>query len=364
MHLHVIQIADILGVYGLSFIIVLLNGLICHVFFDHQGKSKGILGWNIFIASLLVGGTFIYGHYRLSEDRQEEQSQQSINAVIVQANIDQSIKWDPAYQTQTMETYKRLTRKGYDSNPKLVVWPETSAPFFFQDNKRSHDIFSLVEESGALLAFGSPAYRRISGMTRYYNRAYLLAPDDHLIRYYDKLHLVPFGEYVPLKRFLFFIKRLVPAAGDFEAGDKIETMNYGSLSIGILICFEAIFPELARAHAKEGANILFNLTNDAWFGMTSAPYQHLSMAVFRAVENRLPMIRAANTGFSAFIDPCGKISATSSLFTEEILKSSVNISNLPLTFYTRFGDLFAFSLLVVSVIKILSCMRRKRIRER
>ena len=135
-----------------------------------------------------------------------------------------------------------------------------------------------------------------------------------------------------------------------------------NLSIGVLICFEAIFPELSRAHVRKGANILVNLTNDAWFGMTSAPYQHLSMAVFRAVENKRPMIRAANTGFSAFIGPQGKITSVGSLFNEEILKATLDISKKPpLTFYTRFGDVFALCLFVISLIKILSCVRQKRI---
>jgi apolipoprotein N-acyltransferase len=256
-----------------------------------------------------------------------------------------------------METYKRLTRKGYDFQPQLIVWPETSVPFFFQDNERfSPTIFSLAQEAGAVVVFGSPAYEQTDEGINYYNRAYLLAPGDRSLKYYNKVHLVPFGEYVPLKKFLFFIKRLVPAAGDFKAGDKIEPINHSPFSVGIIICFEAIFPELARAYARGGANILLNLTNDAWFGMTSAPYQHLSMAVFRAVENRIPMIRAANTGFSAFINHHGKIISLSPLFTENVLNGSVDIPNFPLTFYARFGDLFAFSLLMVSFIKILSSL--------
>jgi len=190
----------------------------------------------------------------------------------------------------------------------------------------------------------------------------LVTPDDRPLQYYDKVHLVPFGEYVPLKRFLFFLNRLVSGAGDFKPGDKIVTLNHGGLSIGMLICFEAIFPELARAHARQGANILVNLTNDAWYGMTSAPYQHFIMSVFRAVENRMPMIRAANTGFSAFIEPQGKITTRSSLFTEEILDASLDISRPPLTFYARFGDLFAFTALIVSLMRILSSLRHKLLR--
>jgi len=226
-------------------------------------------------------------------------------------------------------------------------------PFFFQNNiKFSPRVFKISKESGADLIFGSPAYIKEKNGIRYYNRAYLLSPTGTVSGYYDKVHLVPFGEYVPLKRFLPFVQRLVQAAGDFASGKKIEPLKLHDFSAGILICFEVIFPELARIQAKKGAKILINLTNDAWFGMTSAPYQHLCMSVFRAVENGRPLIRAANTGFSAFIGPQGKIITRSDLFMEEILTQEVRLSNSSMRFYTLYGDVFAFSLLIISLIKV------------
>ena len=293
-----------------------------------------------------------YGHHRLSEGRDPNKKRQVLRAVIVQGNIDQSLKWNPAYQVKTLETYLRLTRGNYNFEPDLIVWPETSVPFFFQDNSElSRKLPSMVQESKALLLFGSPGYKRTSGTVKYYNRAYLIAPDGNPPQSYDKVHLVPFGEYVPFKKLLSFINRLVSAAGDFAAGEEIVTMNHEDLSMGVLICFEAIFPEIARVHTTQGANILINITNDAWFGKTSAPYQHLAMAIFRAVENRRPLIRSANTGFSALIGSQGKIIARGNLFCEETLNVSSDISNSGLTFYTRYGDIFAFSMLLISLIK-------------
>jgi apolipoprotein N-acyltransferase len=359
-HLYLIQIADLCGVYGLSFLIVLLNGFIYRLLFRHHPKPNHALRWEILVVILVAGGTLAYGHYRLSEAQKGEKSRRQLNVAVIQGNIDQSLKWNIAYQTKTMETYQRLTLAAYDFKPELIVWPETSVPFFFQSNVEfSSEMSLLAKESGSVLIFGSPAYTRLHEMTKYYNRAYLITPDEHPPQYYDKVHLVPFGEYVPLRNYLSFIHRLVPAAGDFEAGDKIVPLNHGNFSLGILICFEAIFPELARAHAREGANILVNLTNDAWFGMTSAPYQHLSMAVFRSVENRLPMIRAANTGFSAFIGAQGKIVALSTLFEEDVLNAPVRISASPLTFYTRYGDILVFSLLAIALCKIFSSLWKK-----
>ena len=365
-HLSLIQISDILGVYGLSFLIVLVNGLIYHLLFQLQNKNKkernGSLRWEILLTSLLVIGTLIYGRYRLSERPAENVSHKTIKAVIVQGNIDQSLKWDPAYQAKTLETYRRLTRENYDFKPDLIVWPETSVPFFFQDNVAlSTELVSMANESGAAMVFGSPAYKRTAGTINYYNRAYLISPDGRPPQHYDKVHLVPFGEYVPLKTLLSFVNRLVSAAGDFAEGEEIVTLKHESLSIGVLICFEAIFPEIARIHTQKGANILVNITNDAWFGKTSAPYQHLAMAVFRAVENRRPLIRSANTGFSAFIGAQGKIIARGDLFCEETLKDSMDISNSASTFYTRFGDIFAFSMLIFSLIKISSFLWKRKI---
>jgi apolipoprotein N-acyltransferase len=358
---YLIQIADLCGVYGLSFLIVIVNGLLFTLFFKNHARSNAFFKWEILFTALIVIGTLAYSHYRLFEEPIREQPRQYVGTLIVQGNIDQSIKWDPAYQAETMATYQRLTRTGYSFNPDLIVWPETSAPFFFQDNAEfSPMIFSVVKESQAALIFGSPAYELVGRMINYYNRAYLITPDNLFPQHYDKVHLVPFGEYIPLKKLLSFLHRLVPAAGDFVSGDKIAPLKYKGLSIGILICFEAIFPELARAQTRGGADILVNLTNDAWFGMTSAPYQHLAMVVFRAVENRRPMIRAANTGFSAYIEPKGKIVALSSLFREEVLEASVNISDRPLTVYTRFGDIFAFFLLVICLLKILSLLWHKK----
>ena len=360
-HLNLIQIADLFGVYGISFFIILINVLIYHLFFKNRHETKISLKFEIFIVALITGGILGYGQYRLFETHSKKQSHQIIKVAAIQGNIDQSIKWDSAYQNRTMEIYQRLTRKIYDFKPDLIVWPETSVPFFFQNNSKfSPEVLSVTKESGAALVFGSPAYRYIGEIKRYYNRAYLITPDNDPPRFYDKVHLVPFGEYVPLKKFLFFINRLVPAAGDFDSGKKIVTLNYRDLRIGVLICFEAIFPEISRAQTKAGADLLVNLTNDAWFGLTNAPYQHLSMAVLRAVENRRPMIRAANTGFSAFVSPEGEIYALSTLFNEEALKASVDISGSHSTFYTRLGDLFALLLLVISIIKIISscCARR------
>ena len=364
--LYLIQISDLFGVYGVSFLIVFANGLIFRVLTRRHHESNAPLKWGFPLLFIVLTGALIYGHHHLSGRRAGEKGGHNINAAIIQANINQSLKWDPAYQKETIRTYQRLTRSTSSFKPQLIVWPETSLPFFFQDSQEfSPKIFSLADKSGATLVFGSPAYKRVRGAIKYYNRAYMITPEVQQVQYYDKTHLVPFGEYVPLKKYIPFISNLVQAAGDFATGEKLVPLKTGDLSLGILICFEAVFPELVRTLVKEGANVLVNITNDAWFGMSSAPYQHLSMAVFRAVENQRPMIRAANTGFSAFIGPQGAILSESNLFSEEVLERSLSLPGPSLTFYSRFGDLFAIALLVISLARIFSCLRaRWKLRQR
>ena len=173
------------------------------------------------------------------------------------------------------------------------------------------------------------------------NSAFLLQPDGTLSGRYDKVHLVPYGEYVPLRRLFPFIGKLVAGVGDFRPGKGFYPLTIDGHRLGVLICYEAIFPEAARDYKRKGAELLVNITNDAWFGRTSAPYQHLSMTVFRAIENRLYLVRAANTGISAIIDPTGEILSRTGLFERTVLKGEVKIID-ERTFYAAYGDLFVY----------------------
>ena len=350
--LGLIQIADLLGVYGISFLIILSNALIYRLFFGRTSPVKRRLGWEALGFTVLLLSTLVYGQYRLGEVPDTSTAKRTIKVSVIQGNIEQSMKWDPTFQEETIRTYQRLTRSTSGFKPDLTVWPETAMPFFFQeDHPFSTQVHEITSEAASTLIFGSPAYQRGPDGIKYFNRVYLLSDSGQISGYYDKHHLVPFGEYVPLKRFLPFIHRLVQAAGDFTSGEKIKPLGPSHLSSGILICFEVIFPELARTQTREGAEVLVNLTNDAWFGKTSAPYQHLSMAVFRAVENRRPLIRAANTGFSALINSKGKIIERSGLFKEQVLAQEIELAPSSLSVYTRYGDLFPFALLAISLIK-------------
>jgi apolipoprotein N-acyltransferase len=361
-HIGLIQITDIVGVYGLSFLILLSNALIYVLLFDRQSIGKMFLRRDVPILIVMAVFVLFYGYNRLSETTTAGRDRNSMRVAVIQGDIDQSVKWDPAYQEKTINIYERLTRTTRPFKPNLVVWPETALPFFFQGNREmSPRIIRLAVSLGSDLIFGSPAYKEEKGVVDYYNRAYALSSNGRVTGFYDKVHLVPFGEYVPLKRILPFVHRLVPAAGDFASGKEITPLRLPDVSAGILICFEAIFPALSREQTKKGAEILVNLTNDAWFGMTSAPHQHLSMAVLRSVENRRPMVRAANTGISAMISPRGEILSKGELFHEEVLMKELKWSDGSLSFYTLHGDLFILALFLLVVIHgIIETVSRKR----
>jgi apolipoprotein N-acyltransferase len=337
-YLPVIQIAEISGVYGISFLIVLVNQTLYRLFWV-DGPFRG---WSrkwkeavftLFLFALTLG----FGYYSLSSQAQKDQQVPALRVAVIQGNIDQSLKWDPAYQEETIRIYRDLSLEMLPRNPELVIWPETAVPFYFlHENRFTPGLFQLTREGQAHLLFGSPALSHWQRETYYYNRAYLLSPEGR-INFYDKVHLVPFGEYIPLKRFLPFVGKMVQAIGDFSPGKGSYGLPHPKGKIGVLICFETIFPELSRAFNREGCRILVNMTNDAWFGKTSAPYQHLSMLVFRAVENRVWVARAANTGFSAVIDSSGRIVQRIPLF-----QTGGIYANIPLrgekTFYAEHGD--------------------------
>ena len=198
-------------------------------------------------------------------------------------------------------------------------------------------ILDGIKASSSYYIVGSPSYAAKKEALIFHNSAYLVSPQGHAAGKYDKVHLVPFGEYVPLKRYLPFIDKLVAQVGDFKPGRQGNTLSWENRHVGMLICYEAIFPGLARAMVRNGAHLLVNITNDAWFGRTSAAFQHFSMAVFRAVENRRYLARAANTGISGFIDPCGRIVSSTPLFQEAVATTAVSMLT-GRSLYSRWGE--------------------------
>ncbi|MBM9536159.1 apolipoprotein N-acyltransferase [Desulfobulbus alkaliphilus] len=323
-----IQAADLGGHHLITFSLVLCNGLILGII-DRQRRA---VHWNLrrerrlllmaWLVLIFVGG-YSYVRYQVMESTLGRSLQAQV--AVVQGNIDQSIKWSEKMRAATVESYLNLSRQVLEgTDTELVVWPETALPFFPQQDPLMYRVTDFVTTANTWLLTGAPLYKITPGeeevdQVEYFNGALLIGPDGQPGGQYAKQHLVPFGEYVPLRRYLPFLEPLVVSIGDFTPGTSSAPLELGTMRLGILICYESIFPAIARQTVDQGANLLVNITNDAWYGQSSAPYQSMAMTVFRAVENRRTLVRAANTGISASVDPLGRIVGATALFTEAAL---------------------------------------------
>ncbi len=355
--LQLIQISDILGVYGLSALIAFTNAtlFLSLLYFtkrrwqDTAVSHRPALGSVIVLTAAFVL-TLLYGYGRLNTIDKQMAASPKARIAVIQGNIDQAIKWNPAFQIDTVKKYNRLSASIVEQQPDLIVWPESATPFYFlYDIKPSELVFEGIDQTAKDYLIGSPSFVRTNDVVKYFNSAYLISPLTKTIAKYDKTHLVPYGEYVPFKKWLPFLGKIVAQVGDFEAGTIGNTLQWKDQQVGVQICYEIIFPGLSRAMARNNASLLINITNDAWFGKTSGPYQHFSMTVFRAVENRLSLARAANTGISGFIDPAGRILAATALLEEAVVTRSVPLLKEK-TVYTKIGDLFARGCMAIALL--------------
>ncbi len=341
--LHLIQISDIIGVFGVSFLILFCNIALFHLIPPsgrHPGPKPGSAGKALLAAAVLMGLAWGYGELRIRQVEKNAARSEKIQIAVVQGNIEQGLKWDPGYQAASVEKYIGLTKTARLKRPDLVVWPETATPFYlFQDAQLTKAVLEGIRDEKSAFLIGSPAYETATAGIDYFNSAYLTDSAGKIFGRYDKAHLVPYGEYVPLKRWMPFLGKMVAHVGDFEAGETGRVIKWNGKRVGTLICYEVIFPYLSRALVENGAQVLINLTNDAWYGDTSAPRQHFFMAVFRAVENRRFLVRSANTGISGFIDAAGRVGAQTPLFTEAVLTREVPLMREE-TLYCRYGDWF------------------------
>ncbi|MFP4107981.1 MAG: apolipoprotein N-acyltransferase [Desulfonatronovibrio sp.] len=300
-----IQSVSVVGSYGLAMILAS-----CGIWLS-LGKVRAVLCAAVVLLLVLGYGFVLPG---------QENGETEVDILAVQGNIDQDLKWEQPVQLLTIQKYMNLTLKGVgDNKPDLVVWPETALPFYFQESTEvAGKVRDFVRENSLDLITGSPAYQMDEDGVGYklYNRAYWISENGFIHDYYDKERLVPFGEYVPFGRYIPFVNKLVQGELDFSSGTVKSPLIKGDLALGVLICYEIIFPGLVLNRVEQGANIILNISNDAWFGNTSAPVQHLHLSVLRAVELNRYIVRATNTGLSAFIDPEGNVYHQSNLFED------------------------------------------------
>jgi apolipoprotein N-acyltransferase len=338
-----VQSSDIFGHHFLTFVLLLLNTLIVLLIFRWRNRTEIILPTIVTLS--LISAVATYSVWRLKDvgGLLQLPGTQALLVGVVQGNIDQSMKWSPDQQQRTVDTYLNATGALVaEKNAELVVWPETALPFYPTAYPGMHRMYDGLARNKTAVLTGAPWYEIVDIEKRqidYFNSAQLYLPDGSIANSYYKSHLVPFGEYVPLKRFLPFLAPLVEAVGDFSPGTIKGTLDYDKARIGVLICFESIFGDMGRKWVETGANMLVNLTNDAWYGKSSAPYHSMAMTVLRAVETRRSIVRSANTGISGFIDPLGRVEGASEIFTSWCGARSVPLLTQT-TVFVRWGYLF------------------------
>jgi apolipoprotein N-acyltransferase len=360
--LPVAQLASVVGVFGLSFLVASVSAALTYAWIRKRAVSLAVT-----VAAVLASAA--WGAWRMNTNTLVSEGD-PIRVAVLQANIEQEDKWNPALSEVIFERYLAMSRRALADRAEFVIWPESSTPFYFENDPRGARIRTIAQQSRTPFLIGSDQIepvpmtpQTVSGAGRaehrIYNAAFLVGQDGTTSGVYRKIHLVPFGEYVPLKRLLFFVGPLVEAVSDFSPGDAPSTLPVGGRTTSVAICYEVIYPSLIRRFVTAGSELLTTITNDAWYGRSSAAYQHWEQATLRAVEEGRYLARAANTGISGFVDPYGRILAASPLFEQAMLVADVRFIR-DRTIYSRTGDLVAWLSLLGSAIGILYFKIRKQ----
>jgi len=346
--LPILQIADVTGVFGISFVLVVVN---MALFYGSQreGADQPQALWPSFVFSaVLLVGVLAYGFFALSKNAFLPDEPRSLKVTVVQPNVLQSEKWAPSNWDEIMEKLERLSRQGVgrSTDVDLIVWPETSLPGYRWESPQYFErVKVLAKDLKTPILLGAESHIG----KRFFNSAILISGQGEEAARYDKIHLVPFGEFIPLRPWLNFIGNFVPMEDLSPGADKtVFVLGNPKVGVSALICFEDTVRDVSRGMVQSGGQVLINLTNDAWFLRTKAPFLHLQMSVFEAVGNRRAMIRAANTGVSGIIHPSGRVvgvikgSSGEETFIAGHLNARVPVAGNRQAIFTRYGDFFAY----------------------
>ncbi len=324
-----IQIADILGVSGISFFIVFINFLLFY-WLKKINEAK-----YLFIAIMVFAAVYVYGYIKVQEYPADYGNELSVG--IVQPNVNQYRKWDRKYNEKFLASFSKDIKFFKDKNLSVIVYPETFLTEYFEEDKNTEKFLKSISSFGELNLIGSIAYEN----NFVYNSLLAVNNKFKILDRHDKNHLVVFGEYIPFREFLAKYFEVFNNMGDFTKGKQMDVFVYKNIMVGATICSENFFPELSRNLVLKGAKILTNHTNDGWFLDTAAPYQHFVMNIFRAVENRKNVIVCANSGISGVINCRGDVLNQTSL-NKKILFASYAYQNNVITLYDKFGYLFPY----------------------
>jgi apolipoprotein N-acyltransferase len=379
----VIQISSLTGTYSISFFIVMVNACLALAILALRTRLRPGGALNDFVYSkeelffvmltTVAAGVLVlsYGLLVLSKPVEGKE----LRVSVVQGNIEQGRKWDPGYAEFIMKTYAGLTQKASEQNPGLIVWPETATPASInQDITVRYAVRSIAKKVSAPILLGSAidqkTVRRSQRRRAFTNSAYLINPEEPgRIQQHDKVRLFPFGEYIPMRGVVPWHLIDIPDMGSYVPGKEFTVFSLGDVRFGVIICWENIFPDLTREFVRNGAQFIVNIANEAWFGKTASPRQFLSISVFRAVENRVFMVRCVNTGISCFIDPYGRIldrvtDETGQDLSVRGVLTGIVVSLDSRTFYTQYGDWFCWFSVGGSIVFLVTAFVKSRLRNR
>jgi apolipoprotein N-acyltransferase len=379
-YLSVIQIASLAGTYSISFLILMVNAALASLVLALYESPRLSGKWYpkippnlplpkggalqsrvsktlVATAASLIILTLIYGHITASTPI----TGKAIKLSLVQGNIEQAKKWDPRYASEIIAIYSELTQEALKDKPDLIIWPETATPGSISLNPELYaETENIVRKAATYLLLGSAQHQKFeekgSMQLKYFNSAYLIHPGPGRTKNqrYDKIRLFPFGEYLPYKEIIPWSSIGVSESGNYLSGKEFTVFKHPTFRFGVTICWENVFPNLFRQFVMGGAECMINITNEARFGKTAAPYQLVSISVFRAIENKVFVIRCANTGVSCFIDPYGRIidrlkdEKNKDIFVRGVMSGQITPLRSKTT-YTRYGDWFVGMAMIISV---------------
>jgi len=356
-----IQVAELGGVYLVSLLIMAVNILI---YASISGRFNLRESWRRgcrYAAVLVIVALYLYGQARLAGSVKEPTSN-GVTVGLIQGNVTKDIKWNPLALKVSFERYFELSREAATAGADLLIWPETAIPTYLaQEPANMAKVHAFVDSLNLPVLTGVVYYETVgAGDYRAYNSALFLSPRYERYELYSKIHLVPMSEKIPFSERFRKLQEIRLGQADFSSGKEMTVFHDGKLAFSTLICFESAFPGFAREFTKRGAEMLVVITNDMWFGRTSLFEQHAMMAVFRAIENRLPVVRAANTGISMAVDKWGNILAKSDVFKEDYLIVTVHPEKAD-SLYGKIGDVIPGATLAVSLVALaVAFWRRKR----
>lgn len=337
-----VRVATVTGVYGVSFEIALVNAAFAAAFLVRPGRRRTMLAAAV-TAAIVLQSTSLAHFDRIVGDR---------SARLVQLNVKLNEEWNSTTYPHRLDELVSLSlrpQSGAATPPAVVVWPESPGPFFVSDPTFLQAL-SRITSTGPYVIAGSIGVKdsQSRNPSQLYNSALAVGPNASVQARYDKIHLVPWGEYIPFHSLFSFAQSLTHEVGNFEPGSQRVPIQLGSTRYGVFICYEAVFPGEIREFADRGAEVLVNISNDGWFGESGAPAQHLNMARMRAVENQRWLLRSTDTGITAIVDPLGRVTTTIPRNEAGVLDGDFGTSE-DTTIYTRYGDWFPFACAIISL---------------